>query len=89
MHVNFGNNLRETKAKKVTFYFVTLKWHRLTCYFNWAILIGDPVDVTTLLLGANKSAHWNGWEIENPLELYCIVFHVSVAKYLNLPDFQL
>ena len=23
------------------------------------------------LQGANKSAHWNGWEIENPLELYC------------------
>ena len=20
---------------------------------------------------ANKSGHWNGWEIENPLELYC------------------
>ena len=41
------------------------------------------------LQGANKSAHWDGWEIEKPLELYCIVFHVSVAKYLNLPDFQL
>ena len=53
-HVNFANNLREAKAKKkkkkVRFYFVTLKWHRLTCYVNWAILIGDPVDVTTLLL---------------------------------------
>ena len=47
-HVNFGNNLREAKAKKVRFYFVTLKWHRLT-YANWAILIGDPVDVTLLL----------------------------------------
>ena len=23
------------------------------------------------LQGANKSAHWDGWEIENPLELYC------------------
>ena len=22
--------------------------------------------------GANKSAHWDGWETENPLELYCI-----------------
>ena len=20
-----------------------MKWHRLTCYLNWAILIGDPV----------------------------------------------
>ena len=50
-HVNFGNNLRETKAKKVRCYFVTLKWHISTCYVNWAILIGDPVDVTTLLLG--------------------------------------
>ena len=49
-HVTFGNNLREAKAKKVRFYFVTLKWHRSTCYLNWAILIGDPVDVTTLLL---------------------------------------
>ena len=49
-HVNFGNNLREAKPKKVRFYFITLKWHRSTCYVNWAILIGDPVDVTTLLL---------------------------------------
>ena len=24
-HVNFGNNLREAKAKKVRFYFVTLR----------------------------------------------------------------
>ena len=50
-HVNFGNNLREAKAKKkVRFYFVTLKWHRSTCYVNWAILIGDPVEETPLLL---------------------------------------
>ena len=49
-HVNFGNNLREAKPKKVRFYFVTLKWHRSTCYVNWAILIGDPVDVKTFLL---------------------------------------
>ena len=49
-HVDFGNNLREAKPKNVRFYFVTLKWHRSTCYVNWAILIGDPIDVTTLLL---------------------------------------
>ena len=49
-HVNFGNNLQEAKTKKVRFYFVTLKWHRSTCYVNWAISMGDPVDVTTLLL---------------------------------------
>ena len=49
-HVTFGNNLPEAKAKKVRFYFVTLKWHRSTCYLNWAILIGDLVDITTLLL---------------------------------------
>ena len=49
-HVNFGNNLPKAKPKKVRFYFVTLKWHTSTCYLNWAILIGDPVDVTTLLL---------------------------------------
>ena len=49
-YVNFGNNLREAKAKKVRLYFVTLKWHRSTCYVNWAILIGNLVDVTTLLL---------------------------------------
>ena len=49
-HVNFGNNLREAKPKKGIFYFVTLNWHRSTCYGNWAILIGDPADVTTLLL---------------------------------------
>ena len=61
-HVNFGNSLREAKARKVRFYFVTLKWHRSTCYVNWVILIGDPVDVTTLLLvfmqwTQNKSPH--------------------------------
>ena len=50
-HVNFGSNLREAKPKTVRFYFVILKWHRSTCYVNWAILFGDPVDVTTLLLG--------------------------------------
>ena len=26
-----------------------MKWHG-TCYVNWAILIGDQADVTTLLL---------------------------------------
>ena len=52
-HVNFGNSLRDAKAKKVRFYSVTLKWHRLTSYVNCAILIGDPVDVTTLLLSNN------------------------------------
>ena len=36
--------------QNVRFYFVTLKWHKSTCYVNWAILIGDLVDVTTLLL---------------------------------------
>ena len=49
-HVNFGNNLREARAKKVRFYFVTLKLHGSTCYVNWVFLIGDLVDVTTLLL---------------------------------------
>ena len=24
------------------FHFATLKWHRLTCYLNWAIIIGGP-----------------------------------------------
>ena len=52
-HVNFGNSLRDAKAKKVRFYSVTLKWHRSTCYVNCAILIGDPADVTTLLLSNN------------------------------------
>ena len=41
---------KKPKQKKVRFYFVTLKWHGSTCYVNWAILIGDPADVTTLLL---------------------------------------
>ena len=49
-HVNFGNNLQKPKQTNVRFYFVTLKWHGSTCYVNWAILIGDQVDVTTLLL---------------------------------------
>ena len=29
------------------------------------------------LQGANKSAHWDGWEIENPLELYCRVIGIT------------
>ena len=53
--VNFGNNLREAKAKRVRFYFDTLKLHRSTCYVNWAILIVDPVDVTILLLRICKN----------------------------------
>ena len=32
-----------SKAIKEGFYFATLKWHRLTCYLSWAVLIGDPV----------------------------------------------
>ena len=48
-NVNFGNNLQMPKQKN-RFYFVTLKWHGSTCYVSWSILIGDPVDVTTLLL---------------------------------------
>ena len=42
--------MRSQSKKKVRFYFVTLKLHGSTCYVNWAILIGDLVDVTTLLL---------------------------------------
>ena len=42
-------NLREAKPEKVRFYFVTLKWHRPTCYVNWAILTGDPVDVNNIV----------------------------------------
>ena len=53
-HVNFGNSLQEAEQKKVRFYFVTLKWHRTTCYVNWAILMGVPVDVTTLLQGVRE-----------------------------------
>ena len=52
-HVNFGNNLREARAKKVRFFFFFFCYTEMaymTCYINWAILIGDPVDVTTLLL---------------------------------------
>ena len=45
-HVNFGNSLQKPKQKNVRF------WHGSTCYVNWAILIGVPVDVTTLLLAA-------------------------------------
>ena len=62
-YVNFGNNLREARAKKIRIYFVTLKWHRLTCYVNWAILIVDPVDVTTLLLHFTvwSNIYWSSW----------------------------
>ena len=37
------SRLLHSKAIKEGFHFATLKWHRLTCYLNWAILIGDPV----------------------------------------------
>ena len=43
------------------------------------------------LQGANKSAHWDGWEIEKPLELYCIksiifIFSQSMTSYLMTND---
>ena len=53
-HVNFENKLREARAKKVRFYFVTLKLRGSTCYVSWAILIEDLVDVKTLLLLKNQ-----------------------------------
>ena len=30
-----------------------------------------PIPVGNKTEGANKPAHWDGWENENPLELYC------------------
>ena len=39
----FQSCLLHSKAIKEGFHFATLKWHRLTCYLNWAILIGDLV----------------------------------------------
>ena len=36
------------------------------------------------LQGANKSAHWDGWEIENPLELYCMHFPYIVQRYKSV-----
>ena len=80
-HVNFGNNFEKPKQKKERFYFDTLKWHRSTCYVNWAILIGDPVDVTTLLLGfaAIEIRHF----FSKPLRLNfetCMVFSVPVLN---------
>ena len=40
------------------------------------------------LQGANKSAHWDGWEIENPLELYStciktlkIMYKIRLERY--------
>ena len=35
------------------------------------------------LQGANKSAHWDGWEIENPLELYCIHDRVRLVVFFR------
>ena len=32
------------------------------------------------LQGANKSAHWDGWEMENPLKLYCIIPYIADTK---------
>ena len=42
----FQSRLLHSKAIKEGFHFATLKWHRLTCYLNWAILIdtGYPHD---------------------------------------------
>ena len=36
------SRLLHSKAIKEGLHFATLKWHRLTCYLNWAILIWDP-----------------------------------------------
>ena len=40
------------------------------------------------LQGANKSAHWDGWEIETPLELHCTlntqICMDSTTPYLSL-----
>ena len=53
-----------SQTKKERFYFVTLKWHRSTCYVNWAILIGDPVDVTILLLNVARLEYTLlGWQL--------------------------
>ena len=37
------------------------------------------------LQGANKSAHWDGWEIENPIELYCTHELVPIARVKERP----
>ena len=51
-HVSFGNIYEKpNQNSKILFcYTELLKWHRSTYYINWAILIGDLVDVTTLFL---------------------------------------
>ena len=42
------------QSKNLRNIFVTLAW---TCYVNWAILIGEPVDVTSLLLHQHQQNH--------------------------------
>ena len=80
-HVNFGNNLREAKAnKKVRFYFATQKWHRSTCYVNWAILIGDPIEVTTLLLIIPKSVVRSGRNSNSSEILYMPSLPSSIKR---------
>ena len=44
----FQSRLLHSKAIKEGFHFATLKWHRLTCYLNWAILIGLIRKIPTL-----------------------------------------
>ena len=43
MNKKFQSRLLHSKAIKEGFHFATLKWQSLTCYLNWAFLIGDPV----------------------------------------------
>ena len=50
----FQSRLLHSKDIKEGFHFATLKWHRLTCYLNWAILIGARLgnDIVSISLGA-------------------------------------
>ena len=53
MDKKFQSRLLHSKAMKEGFQIAKLKWHRWTCYLNWAILIGDRLG--KLFLPANRS----------------------------------
>ena len=36
------------------------------------------------LQGANKSAHWDGWEIENPLSCTVIRKNLNISEWNNV-----
>ena len=79
--LNLGHNPLQDKAIKVWFKYVTLKLQGLTCYVNWAILIGDPADLTTLLLRLSVSSVISLTRKLLPSEACLNVYHAMKHLY--------